>query len=89
MCFPKQKKAKIVDEIGIEGINPNMNFLDMGSLKIGEQVSASTIANRAKGRRQLKVSNSTPTISGIGISSSPTPQSMIQIDDMSGSRYNV
>tara|TARA_R100001129_G_scaffold39663_2_gene26714 strand:+ start:2213 stop:2476 length:264 start_codon:yes stop_codon:yes gene_type:complete len=87
MCFPKQKKAKITNEIGIEAINPNMDFLGMGSLRIGEQVSATTIADRAKGRRQLKLNTS--RVNSLGITSSPTPQSMIQIDDMSGSQYNV
>ena len=87
MCFPKQEKAKITNEIGIEAINPNMDFLGMGSLRIGEQVSATTIADRAKGRRQLKLNTS--GVNSLGITSSPTPQSMIQIDDMSGSQYNV
>lgn len=88
MCFPKQEKAKITNEIGIEAINPNMDFLGMGSLRIGEQVSPTTIANRAKGRRQLKLNTS--GVNSLSISpTSPSPQSMIQIDNMSGSQYNV
>ena len=88
MCSPK--KATIASEIGIGAVNPNMDFLGTGGLKIGETVSSNITKERAKGRRQLRF---TPTTTAQQFNPNIKPDSpmsgTLNINNSTGTGLNV